>query len=303
MRDFYNKFRFEADEGIVFEVSEGGERELIIRAFHRIITANVYSDLYTQPPIPQGFRHVSGEWKSGYVIQRDTDGSQFVWVPVGSLEADGTLNGEDFIEKFGRRLYRDDTFSQKAFHEAPDAELQEQLESVKKYGGFYISRFDISASEDGRPQSVKGGMPWVDVEFDEAKALAASLVVDDNVKSHLPYGAEYDSVLTWLVQSGALSREAVTEDSTAWGNYWNTTDAPRAVVTTGSCEDWLAGGIYDLAGNVDEWTQEQCDKSQYVIRGGNYYYDGFYCPASYRCGMQGFRSFHNTGFRAVLCIR
>lgn len=303
MKNFYSKFVFEAEEGIGFEVCEGSNRELIIKAFNRVVTANAYSDHYVDPPIPDGYHHVCGEWNNGFVIERNDDGSQFVWIPVGYLNADGTLNGEDHIEKFGRRAYRDDTFSQKDYHEPLDEDLQEQLESVKQHGGFYISRYNISKSPEGKPQSVKGAMPWVDVEFDEAKALAASLQVGKTVKSHLTYGAEYDSVLAWLIQSGSVSQKAIAENSAGWGNYWDTKGGSRAIVPVGSCEDWAANGIYDLAGNVDEWTQEQYDKSLYVIRGGNYYYDGCYCPVSYRCGMQGFRSFHNTGFRAVLCIK
>lgn len=303
MEHRYEKFVFEADEGIVFEVSEGNGRELIIRALHHVAAANVYSEGYTIPPIPKGYHHLCGEWNTGYVIERHADGSQFVWIPVGYLSADGTLNNEDYIEKFGRRTYQNDVFSRNDFHEPFCDELREQLESVKKYGGFYISRYNISKNDDGKPQSVKGERPWTDVSFKEAKAMAAMLETTDEVKSHLIYGAEYDSVLAWLIHSGALRYQAIAEDSSAWGNYWNTENGPREVVQTGSCEDWRVNEIYDLAGNVDEWTQEKDGKNLYVIRGGNYYYDGFYCPVSYRCGMHEFRTFHNTGFRAALYIK
>lgn len=303
MEKRYNRFVFEAEQGIRFEVCEGSNSELIIKAFNCVATANVYSDHYVNPPIPNGYHYSCGAWNNGYVIERNDDGSQFVWVPVGFLNADGTLNGEDYIEKFGRRSYNDDTFSKRDYNEPIDNELQEQIESIKKYGGFYISRYNISKSTDGRPQSVKGEMPWVDVEYSEAKALAESFAIGDTVKSHLTYGAEYDSVLAWLIQSGSIRREAIAKNSSAWGNYWDTDDGPRTIVPTGNREEWTANGIYDLAGNVDEWTQERCGKSLYVIRGGNYYYDGCYCPVSYRCGMQSFRAFHNTGFRAALCIK
>ena len=303
MEQRYNKFVFEAEEGIVFEVSEGDHRELIIKALNRVVSANVYADRYDNPPIPEGYRYVCGEWNNGYVIERSADGSQFVWIPVGWLDANGTLNGEDYTEKFGRRAYQDDKFSDADFHEPMGDELQEQLESVKKYGGFYISRYNISKSADGKPQAVKGAMPWVDVNYNEAKALAAALVYSASVKSHLTYGAEYDCALEWLVRSGALDLKAIAEDSTRWGNHWNTPNGLRSVAQTGQCEGWAVNGIYDLAGNVDEWTQEQNGKSLYVIRGGNYYYDGIYCPVSYRCGMHYFRAFHNTGFRAALCIK
>ena len=43
------------------------------------------------------------------------------------------------------------------------------------------------------------------------------------------------------------------------------------MVQTGSREEWCANNIYDFAGNVDEWTQEQNKSSYRVIRGGDYY--------------------------------
>ncbi len=74
----------------------------------------------------------------------------------------------------------------------------EQFESVKKYGGFYISRYNISKSSAGKPQSVKGVMPWVNINFDDAKKVASTIEDNEAVKSHLTFGAEYDSVLNGL---------------------------------------------------------------------------------------------------------
>ena len=303
MKYRYESFRLEADKDIVFEIVEGEGRELVIRAKNRLLSVNVYSQDYINPPVPEGYTHVCGEWNNGFVIERSADGSQFVWVPVGSLDEDGTLDGENFSEKFGRRNYQEDMFSAREFHEELAGEVQEQLESVKKYGGFYISRYNISESAEGAPQSVKGAMPKVNVNFNEAKASAALLETGDALKSHLVLGAEYDSVLAWFIKSGAKSREMIAENSTAWGNHWNTDGAAQCVVATGSSEDWCANGIYDLAGNVDEWTQEENGNSLRVVRGGNYYYDGYNCPISYRCAINPFRNYNNTSYRIALWIK
>ena len=206
----YEKFVFEAEKGITFQVSEGTSGEVIIRAMN-IATANVCSTNYVNPPIPEGYKHVCGnyvnppiperykhvcgKWNNGFVIERCSDGSQFVWIPVGSLDSNGTLDGEHFLEKFGRRNYMNDEFSDDEFNEALNDELLEQLESVKKYGGFYISRYNISKSSEGKPQSVKGVMPWVNISFDDAKKVASTIEDNEAVKSHLTFGAEYDSVL------------------------------------------------------------------------------------------------------------
>lgn len=298
----YEKLLLEAEKGITFEVSEGTNGELIIRALN-IATANVYSENYANPPILEGYKHVCGEWNNGFVIERSSDGSQFVWIPVGSLNSDGTLDGEHFSEKFGRRNYQDNEFSDSEFNKALNGELLEQLESVKKYGGFYISRYNISKSLAGKPQSVKGVMPWVNIDFYDAKEVASTIEDNEAVKSHLTFGAEYDSVLAWFIKSNARTRSEIAEDSTEWGNHWNTKNSPRKVVETGSREEWCTNNIYDFAGNVDEWTQEQNESSYRVIRGGGCKLYGDNYPVA--CRNYGIPNcdYNNTGFRATLYIK
>ena len=297
----YEKFVLEAEKSITFKVSEGTNGELIIRA------SKVCSKNYENPPIPEGNKHICGEWNNGFVIERRSDGSQFVWIPVGSLASNGTLDGVLFTEKFGRRNYRHNEFSKNEFHEELTAteELALQIESVKKYGGFYISRYNISKSSEGKPQSVKGVKPWVNINFDDAKKMSATIVEDNEVvKSHLTFGAEYDSVLEWFIESNARTRSEIAEDSTAWGNHWNTENSPRKVVETGSREEWCSNNIYDFAGNVDEWTQEQKGYSgRHVIRGGFFGNCGCNYSVAYRHFYYPFNFYCSTGFRATLYIK
>ena len=228
---------------------------------------------------------------------------QLVWVPVGLLDSNGTLDGEHFSEKFGRRNYMNDEFSDDEFNEALNGELLKQLESVKKYGGFYISRYNISKSSAGKPQSVKGVMPWVNINFDDAKKIASTIEDNEAVKSHLTFGAEYDSVLEWFIKTEVKTLAEIAEDSTEWGNHWNIENSPRKVVETGSREKWCANNIYDFAGNVDEWTQERNKSSFRVVRGGGHDDDGGGYPVAYRIfNFPNFIYFF-TGFRATLYIK
>ena len=296
------KFVLEAEKGITFEDSAGTSGELIIKTMN-ITTANIYSTNYVNPPIPEGYKHVCGEWNNGFVIERCSDGSQFVWIPVESLDSNGTLDGEHFSEKFGRRNYMNDEFSDDEFNEVLNGELIEQLESVKKYGGFYISRYNISKSSAGKPQSVKGVMPWVNINFDDAKKVASTIEDNEAVKSHLTFGAEYDSVLEWFIKTEVKTLTEIVEDSTEWGNHWNIENSPKEVVETGSREEWCANNIYDFAGNVDEWTQEKNERPCYVIRGGSYERTGDGCPVAHRNYSYPDNDYVSTGFRATLYIK
>ncbi len=231
--------------------------------------------------IPLGGRVVN--WKDPYEVEKaQKTYSQFVWVPVKFLDSNGTIDGEHFSEKFGRRNYRNNEFSDGEFYEPLKGELLEQYESVNKYGGFYISRYNISKSSKGEPQSVRGIMPWNSICFNDAKIVASAFENNEMVKSHLPFGAEYDSVLEWFIKSEAKTLKEISEDSNEWGNHSNTKTIPKRIVETGSCENWCVNNLYDFAGNVDELTQEIMERCCRVIRGGNYAYSGEIYPAAYR---------------------
>ena len=322
----YKKIVLEAEKGITFEVSEGTS-ELIIKALNiattkgskktseesvietqDIATTNVYSQNYANPPIPERYKHVYGEWNNGFVIERDSDGSQFVWCPIGSLDSNGTLDGEHFAEKFGRRNYHrkgyeDDEFSENGFHEELTDELVLQLESVKKYGGFYISRYNISWNLERKPRSVKGVLPLVNINFEEAKKVASTIENNEAVKSHLTFGAEYDSILEWFIKTNARTRREIVEDSKEWGNYFDTKNSPIRLVKTGSRGEWYTNSICDFAGNVSEWTQERRGSWKRVNRGGSYYDQGFCEPVAHRGFNHPILDHSTIGFRAALYIK
>lgn len=261
---------------------------------------------YANPPILNGYKYVCGEWNDGFVIEKHSDRSQFVWVPVLSLASNGTLDGIHYLEKFGRRNYMGDEFSNNGYNEPLTGELHEQVESILKYGGFYITRYNISISPAGKPQSIKGVMPCVYINFDYAKKVASNIENNKTVKSHLIYGAEYDSVLEWFIETGAKTLDEISKDSTKWGNHWNTENSPQKVVETGSRKEWCANKICDFAGNVHEWTQEQKIENHrlyHIIRGGNYNFYGDKYPVAYRYHFPTFFYNDDIGFRSALCIK
>lgn len=294
MNNQFKKITLEAEEGMMYEMTETSDG-LLIRAISILGKAEYVGD-YTKPPIPDGYSHVEGKWNTGFVIQ-DKLGNQYVWIPVGALPSNGTLDGKHFTEKFGRRNYQNDEFSQSDFHEDMD---EKQLKSVQKYGGFYISRYTISKSKNGKPASVKGAMPWINIDFPDA--VKESMKFGQGiVQSHLWYGAECDSILEWLKETGKSHKE-IAEDSTSWGNYWNCKNSPEKVVETGSRKEWYANNIADLAGNVWEWTQEANDSSYRVLRCGSCNNDGSNYPVAYRSYILTDDFFDLFGFRVALYI-
>ncbi len=75
--------------------------------------------------------------------------------------------------------------------------------------------------------------------------------------------------------------------------------------TTGRNEAWKAKNIYDLAGNVWEWTVECNSLAEFrVLRGGSYIFSATDCCVSCRFGNTG-PSYTNVdcGFRVALYIK
>ena len=168
-------------------------------------------------------------------------------------------------------------------------EYKEMIESVSKYGGFYIGRYELSEAgvQKNQPTLVKTN--WYNL-YKKCKSLNAS----DKVETRMIWGCQWDVTMNWLISSGAKTSDEVNKDSSSWGNYNNTlvkaddgktelkASETREKLNTGKTTFTMANNIYDLAGNCTEWIQEAGYTDRRVGRGGNYYGGGSYDPASGR---------------------
>lgn len=243
-----------------YEVTKNGEFEFIVKAKNGEVSSqkieinNILDSSSDEPYIPDGFEHVEGtEVDSGFVIQ-DNVGNEFVWVPVETGKL--TRNTE------GSTQYVEYT-----------EEVTSFSNSVARYYGFYISRYEASESESNESISCKKGLiPMTNVTYLSAyeKARNMSKVYKyDGVTTALTNSYAWDTTLKWINSN-------ITNYSTniSYGNY------SGRIVTTGSTESDNANNIYDLSGNLREWTTEvyypdvldgsltEQNKVYRVIRGG-----------------------------------
>ncbi len=171
-------------------------------------------------------------------------------------------------------------------------EYKEMIESVSKYGGFYIGRYELSNAGVQKDRQPLSGTNW----YNLYNACSSSkLQASDKVKTQMIWGCQWDVTMNWLISSGAKTSDEVNKDSSTWGNYKNYNTANNytegtagyeknagSLQNTGSSENWKANNIYDLAGNVWEWTQEAYFTFGRAGRGGGYSDNGSGVPAPSR---------------------
>ena len=142
-------------------------------------------------------------------------------------------------------------------------EYKAMIESVSKYGGFYIGRYELSESGVKKDQPTLTNTNWYNL-YKKCTELNAS----DKVETRMIWGCQWDVTMNWLISSGAKTSNEVNKDSSSWGNYYNTSvkaddgttvlkaNGKDQKLNTGKTTFTMANNIYDLAGNVEEWTQE-----------------------------------------------
>ena len=170
-------------------------------------------------------------------------------------------------------------------------EYKAMIESVSKYGGFYIGRYELSREGVKKDKATLTNTNWYNL-YKKCKELNAS----DKVETRMIWGCQWDVTMNWLISSGAKTSNEVNKDSSSWGNYNNTSvkandgttvlkaNGTSAKLNTGKTTFTMANNIYDLAGNCLEWTQEAGSTSVRVYMGGYYNGDGSFYPASDRNG-------------------
>ena len=227
--------------------------------------------------IPEGFAIVPGlnDVSQGLVISdvaNDTEntGNQFVWVPV-----------ENFSE-FKRYDFQNNTgVSARYTEESGDGvttgtEVQDMYKSVNDNKGFYIGRYEAGNDGSDNAISKKGvnvynNIKWGNRMTDETGGAVEKARNFDtqsghtNVTSTLVYGVQWDAVMRWLSR-GTEEEQGWLTNSNGKGNYYDN-DSTNNPAKTGSNDNYQMKHIYDLAGNVSEWTMEAISTFGGVYRG------------------------------------
>ena len=189
------------------------------------------------------------------------------------------------------------------------------LKSVYENGGFYIGKYEVGTetvrTSEGEalttPLIQRDKYPYNWITCSQAQTLSKQLSTGGK-RGSLMFGIQWDLVLKFIEEKGAKTQAQIKTDSTAWGNYYNanfiiekgkySTDfgktytevvgsyskaSSEVLLTTGATERNSALGIYDIAGNVWEWTLEKSNSTDFLcgVRGGKYSHYGHYYPAFY----------------------
>ena len=244
---------------------------------------------------------------------------------LSSLGVSNINQAEEAFKTYGTNV---DFVVQQAFQSfSADNSLWKDTEdyktSVENNGGFYIARYEAgvtttkrtSVNKDtsvddivttnGVPVSQLGKDSYTNVTSSQAKGLAEKMYTG---KSHLITGAGWDRTIGWLVETHNKTIQQVFVDSTDWGNYSNssfTATGTGSLAKTGAFgNNTKSNNIFDLAGNVDEWTSENYtgDSVAYcVTRGG--WYNSHSCTAYIRAYTTDDTNFAAvTGFRVALFL-
>ena len=262
--------------------------------------------------IPEGFRiskDSASTVQNGVVIE-DKDGNQFVWVPVATL-AD-----------YKRTWYT----GWSPFSDYSEALPEDEKTSVERYKGFYIGRYEAgdkestvaktlrSSNDVTKTVTIKAGqVPYNYVTRTQAVSLAEGFATKQGYKAKTKLVSSYawDTTIAFIEKT--VNNYG---SSSSQGNYSNTsvtykdiTDESKPEKTKAENSPLLVAtgqttpvcNIYDMGGNVLEWTTESCSYkfSPYAMRGGDGSGKFAHDAAGYRINNPG-DAYGNVGFRLTL---
>lgn len=237
-------------------------------------------------PVPVGYTEstINGEKRvdQGFVIKEGNDGSatsginEFVWIPVPEIsDLYDEANNAGQLWKFS-----DDTSSKRNYGnggQEPDSttydtssnlkeagsnssnssqfksELQtnfnKMIDSVKTYKGFYIGRYETGNLSKTEAVVQKNNTDISNQTWYSMYKLSKTVAANSNITTEMIWGCQWYATLRWMQTSSDSSVVKYVTDPTGKQNE-------GSKIATGSNTAYKVNNIYDMAGNVYEWTME-----------------------------------------------
>ena len=177
----------------------------------------------------------------------------------------------DIVNSYDIEDYKEEGITE----ELLTTEYNAMIESVKKYKGFYVARYEAGLDKTTneivfKNASVEANNVATTDENNELtkmwyglyrkiKTFATSENNEDKIVSSMMWGSQYDAMLNWMAKTGIKVGIA--------DSLKTNTDLNKV---TGSSAVDVINNIYDLYGCHYEWTLEAYNTTARVCRGGNF---------------------------------
>ena len=211
----------------------------------------------------ENYRGVLYNFKTdGTVTERGWTSTEIYYIEPANL-TDSTNGYDDNAGRFttGIKDEWDENYYQEAFNK--------MVESVTKYKGFYVGRYEMSInSTSGKAESVAGATSAT-ASADSANMWwglyeKATTYSQSGVISEMIWGCQYDAMMKWMKSNNIDVTSTTPTDTNR-----NVVASKNTTRVTGSVDsNDILNNIYDILGNSNEWTQEANGTFYRITRGG-----------------------------------
>lgn len=286
-----------------------------------------------QVPIPEGY--IVSENSDENIVNKglvisDSRGNEYVWISCTvdsssnklqykrtewGVEKDGTDNSRAIKDELTLKDI-DVTYSKTDTDNGINEEISKEIvaqinaekESIKKYGGYYIGRYEVG--KDNKTAVIKAEQePYVNIKWSKAYELAKGIGGGEGATTYLCSSYSWDTAINFIQNTtgknyatsiigfnGNWKSQEVKDSSGKVIKPVNTAQRLNTGLTTALCN------IYDMGGNVGEFTTElnPGTSEAVVLRGGN---NNGNDPAGYRWDINCGNADSYCGFRATLFLK
>ena len=287
-----------------------------------------------QVPIPEGY--IVSENSDENIVNKglvisDSRGNEYVWISCTvdsssnklqykrtewGVEKDGTDNSRAIKDELTLKDI-DVTYSKTDTDNGINEEISKEIvaqinaekESIKKYGGYYIGRYEVG--KDNKTAVIKAEQePYVNIKWSKAYELAKGIGGGEGATTYLCSSYSWDTAINFIQNTtgknyatsiigfnGNWKSQEVKDSSGKVIKPVNTAQRLNTGLTTALCN------IYDMGGNVGEFTTElnPGTSETVVLRGGDIFYVNN--PAGYRWDNDSGVAYSSCGFRATLFLK